>query len=168
MGRVTLSLTKGFRILVDAIDAESGYPISDGIHAITPYLGRWSILSGQDRAQLLSPMIRYDWFGFRDFWLAHLKDDRVIGFSAPFSVRPLRKQRQVMVTKLPIRKPVALSGKLDSQVPRPVENGRAMVIARGTKPGPKGRVVVGNAEWVDWASIETDGSFSVSCSTTRL
>ncbi|TWU47599.1 Thiol:disulfide interchange protein DsbE [Rubripirellula tenax] len=155
-GVITLSLTKGYRVLVDAIDDDTKTAITSDIYAGDLHNGIWR---RQDDGRLLSPMLRYDQFGNRAIGLTQIRDQQVIGFSDLVRVRPLRKQRQVMATKIPIHPPVMLSGELDSSVPRPVRNSRVMVVVKRALRRKSGKVNTWGPEWVDWMPVGSDGTF---------
>ncbi len=155
-GVVTLSLTKGYRVLVDAIDADTKTAITSDIYAGDLSDGIWH---RQSDGRLLSPMLRYDEYGNRAIGLTQIRGEQVIGFSDLVPVRPIRKQQQVLATNIPIHRPVILSGELDSSVPRPVRKGRVMIVVERVQRSTSGKVSSWGPDWVDWTPISSDGTF---------
>ena len=155
-GVVTLSLTKGYRVLADAIAADTHTPITYDIYSGDSRDGLWH---RQSDGRLLSPMFRHGEYGNRGVGLTQIRSGKVVGFSDLVPVRPRGKQRQVVATKIPIHRPVSLSGELDSNVPRPVKKGRVMVVVRRLQTSKSGKAKLYGPDWVDWTPIDSDGTF---------
>ena len=154
-GMVKISLTKGFRVLAGGIDAETQLPLEDLFAGNGYHNGQWT---RQDDGRLLSPMLSYNNYGHA-FRLVRVRDENAIGFSDVVSVRPRRRQRQALLTKIPVYQPISLSGELDATATRPIRNGRVMIVARGTKLESGKRKTIYGTDWVDWTPINTDGTF---------
>jgi hypothetical protein len=153
-----ITLPRGVRIAVTAVDADSGKTLVDNLYAIAeqkdlPQMVDWK---SNGKGLLLSRPLRDTDKRIR---LVELVDGMATRFSEPIDV-PAEDGGRTVVSDIPMKRSLHFSGLLHRNVPRPVRNGMISICV--TWPTEKELQETGPVgHWLAHAPVAEDGSFHV-------
>ena len=151
--RVTLE--RGFRVAATAIDAATGEAIRESLFGITNRHQPvdWKVAAN---GTVISPVFGVDETVFR---LAEIVDGKAVRFSELMEVDPAERSR-FLKKDVKLFDAVAVRGKLDAAVPRPVRKG--FVWACVSSPREVDLKSLSTAwHWEAFAKVEENGSFVI-------
>lgn len=153
-----ITMPRGVRIAVTAVDADSGKAIVDNLYAIAEQKNLQQMVDWKSNGKglLLSRPLRNSEKRIR---LVELVEGRAMRFSEPIDV-PAEDGMRAIVTDIPMEQALQFTGQLHRDVPRPVRNGMISVCV--TWPTETELQVTGPVgHWMAHAPIAEDGSFCV-------
>ncbi|MDX1930745.1 MAG: hypothetical protein SFV81_29750 [Pirellulaceae bacterium] len=158
LNKVTLS--RGVRIAVTAVDADSGARLTDNIYVISEQkdLDQMVDWKSNGKGLLVSrPLNTSD----KRIRLVELIDGKAIRFSDPIDV-PAGEGERTVVNDVPMKRSLEFAGKLDGHVLRPVRNGLISVCVTWPTESEFKETTGPVGHWLAHAPIAEDGSFCVS------
>ncbi len=155
LNKVTLS--RGVRIAVTAMAAETGARLIDNIYVIAEQkdLDQMVDWKSNGKGLLVSRPLRTSDKRIR---LVQLVDGQAIRFSDPVDV-PAGEGERTVVNDVPMKPALDFAGKLNDAVPRPVRNGMISVCITWPTPEEKESATGPVGHWMAHAPIAEDGTF---------
>ena len=153
-----ITMPRGVRIAVTAVDADSGKSLVDNLYAIAEQKDLQQMVDWKSNGKglLLSRPLRDTEKRIR---LVEILDGKATRFSEPIDV-PAEDGGRTVVSDIPMKQAFQFSGQLHRDVPRPVHNG--MISVSVTWPTEKELQVTGPVgHWLAHAPVAEDGTFRV-------
>jgi len=151
-----ITLQRGRRIAVTAIDADTKEPIRKNLHASLSGSGgpdEWATLNN---GMLMSRGVDPERSTLRVF---ALPDDGPIKFSKSINLSEYGNKSRVLLRDLELQTGTRVEGTIDKNVPRPIKNGIVSIhVITGLGVEAYGSYESRN-DWSDWTTIEEDGTF---------
>lgn len=143
---VRCQMKPGRRIAVSVTDSQTGHRITSDLFATLSgpqaAADRWTL---KKSGIMVSNGVDPDRQTLR---IIHLPREGTVRFSAAIDLRGFVDRPRILLREIEVRPGTRIEGRLDPQVPRPVQNGIVSAF-----------VVVGKNEWHDMADIRPDGTF---------
>ena len=157
LNKVTLS--RGVRIAVTAMAADTGAKLTDNIYVIAEQkdLDQMVDWKSNGKGLLVSrPLRTFD----KRIRLVELVDGKAIRFSDPIDV-PAGEGERTVVNDVPMKQPLEFAGKLNGKVPRPIRNGMIAVCVTWPTEAEMKDTTGPVGHWLAYVPIAEDGSFRV-------
>ncbi len=151
-----ITLKRGRRIAVTAIDAETKEPITEKLHAVLSGSGGRDEWATTNSGMLMSRGVNTQRNTLRVFTLP---DKGPVKFSKSIDLNEHGKKSRVLLRGIELQPGTRVEGRIDEQVLRPIKNGVVVVhVITGL-----GNELYGSYEsrnnWSDWTTINEDGTF---------
>jgi len=148
---VQISVERGFRIALTAVDGETGAPIREDLYAMVSnqVFADWKLT---DNGTLVSPVFAGAECVLR---VVQMVEGQPVLFSGLIEITPQGKSR-IMLKNVKLAKGVRVEGRLADDIQRPIRDGYVAADVGnqvdGREPGKRMR-------WLDRAEIDEDGKF---------
>ena len=150
----TVTLKRGRRIAIAAIDADTGEKLTENVHAILSGGGGSKEWNLTEAGMLMSRGVDVERPMLRVF---HLPNDGPIRFSDPIDLTEYGKKLRVLLRDVKLHRGTRVEGRIDETVPRPILNGTVSI---NVTNGLHHESWQARNTWSDWTTISEDGTFA--------
>ncbi|MEZ6063954.1 MAG: hypothetical protein R3C19_26720 [Planctomycetaceae bacterium] len=150
-----ITLTRGRRIAVSAVDADTGAKLTENVHAMLS--GSWGSddWAAMKNGMLLSRAVEKS--EPRTLRVFQIPDGGPIRFSTTIDLSDYGDELRVLLKDVQLHAGTRVEGTIDKQVPRPVANG---VVTISVITGSDNNDWRAKSQWADWTPIREDGTFT--------